>query len=76
MTSTPRPVYDLFNKEDGPDLLFMGPTDRCVCGCDVFHALVWFDEHTREIAGYFTEMKCAHCGALVRGMTADPSEMT
>lgn len=70
---TTRAIYEIFNKEDGPDLLFLGPTDKCVCGCEVFHALLWFGEE-REIAGYFTEMKCAHCGALVRGMTQDPEE--
>lgn len=70
-----KPVYEIFNKTlDGPDLLFMGPTDRCVCGCDVFHALIWFGEE-REIAGYFTEMGCSSCGALVRGVTQDPSEL-
>lgn len=71
-----KPVYEIFSKhQDGPDLLFMGPTDQCVCGCDVFHALIWFGED-REIAGYFTEMACAGCGALVRGVTQDPSEFS
>lgn len=69
-----KPVYEIFNKDmNGPDLLFMGPTDECVCGGDVFHALIWFAED-RSIAGYFTEMACACCGALVRGVTQDPSE--
>jgi len=63
------PITDLFEVEpNGPDLLFLGPTVRCVCGGDVFHALVWFDDDYR-IAGYFTEMLCSHCGALVRGAT-------
>lgn len=71
---TPKPIYELFNKEnDGPDYLFMGPTDQCACGCDLFHALVWFNEE-REIAGYFTEGCCASCGALVRLVTQDPTE--
>lgn len=70
-----KPVYEIFNKEmDGPDLLFMGPSDQCVCGSDLFHILAWFNED-REIAGYFTEGCCASCGALVRMVTQDPTEM-
>lgn len=69
-----KPVYEIFNKEhDGPDLLFMGPTMRCVCGSEVFHALIWFDED-RSIAGYMTEGACASCGAIVRLATQHPSE--
>lgn len=62
-------MHDLFTTEEsGPDLLFLGPTMRCVCGNEVFHALIWFSDD-RSIGGYFTEMKCAFCGALVRGAT-------
>jgi hypothetical protein len=75
---TPRPIYDLFYKvdTDGPDLLFMGPTKECVCGSTMFHAIVWFDTDSdeREIAGRFTEMACVSCGALVHGVTEDPTE--
>jgi len=68
-------VYELFNApHDGPDFLFIGPTDRCMCGGEIFHALVWFGDD-REIAGRFTEMICATCGALVRGQTNDPREL-
>ena len=64
-----QPVYQLFYIEpDGTDLLFMGPTTVCVCGNQVFHALIWFDEY-KTIAGYFTEMVCASCGSLLRGAT-------
>ena len=52
----------------------MGPTDLCTCGNDLFHALIWFDDD-RTIGGYFTEMVCALCGALVRGVTEDPDEV-
>ena len=63
-------VIELFDVEPGgADLLFMGPTMECVCGNTVFHALVWFDSDTREIGGWFTEMKCAVCGAVLRGAT-------
>lgn len=63
------PIHSLFEVDgNGPDLLFMGPTTKCVCENEVFHALVWFDED-RTIGGYFTEMVCAFCGALVRGAT-------
>lgn len=67
--SVTKPIYAIFHEIDpGPDLMFMGPTSKCACGCEVFHALVWFSEE-KTIAGYFTEMVCAGCGALVRGVT-------
>lgn len=79
MSPTPKPVYDLFYSTDitGPDLLFLGPTKQCACGSAMFHAIVWFDTECdeREIAGRFTEMACVNCGALVRGVTSDPSEV-
>jgi hypothetical protein len=63
------PIYELFEIEPhGSDLLFMGPTSACVCGNNVFHALIWFG-HDRTIGGYFTEMVCAMCGSLIRGVT-------
>ena len=63
------PEYALVEVEpNDSDLLFMGPTTRCVCGGEVFHALVWFAED-RTIGGYFTEMVCAMCGSLIRGAT-------
>lgn len=62
-------ISDLFYIEkEGPDLLFLGPTTECICGNNVFHALIWFGED-REIGGWFTEMSCAFCGALLRGAT-------
>lgn len=65
-----RSVVDLFNDQiAGPDLRFLGPTSTCACGNTVFHALVWFDAETREFAGWFTEMKCVMCGAIVKGVT-------
>lgn len=65
----PKPVYTLFHDiEPGSDLLFMGPMTECVCGNSVFHALIWFADD-RTIGGYFTEMVCASCGALIRGAT-------
>ena len=71
MSDTAKPIYDLFQRQpNGPDLLFMGPTTRCTCGNDLFHALMWFDDD-RTVGGYFTEMVSALCGALVRGVTED-----
>lgn len=70
-----RPVWELFDVEPGgADLLFMGPTTMCVCGGEVFHALIWFDDD-RSIAGYFTEMCCAACGSLIRGATQNIEEI-
>lgn len=69
------PISDLLVVEPGgSDLLFLGPTTECVCGNNVFHALIWFNED-REIGGYFTEMACAFCGSLIRGATAADKEV-
>ena len=62
---TPKSVTELFNTEPtGSDYLFMGPMHTCVCGCNVFHILVSFQEG--QVASYFTEGKCASCGSFVR----------
>jgi hypothetical protein len=37
--------------------------DVCVCGGDVFHALVAFDQG--EICFYFLDGECANCGSMV-----------
>ena len=47
--------------KDGPDLRFAVPLHKCVCGCDLWHGLVKFEE--REIAFYFLDVLCAACGA-------------
>lgn len=69
-------IADLLIPEPGgSDLLFLGPTTECMCGNNVFHALVWFNQD-REIAGWFTEMACAFCGSLIRGATPVDGEVT
>jgi len=37
--------------------------DVCVCGGDVFHALVAFDEG--ELCFYFLDGECTNCGSMV-----------
>jgi hypothetical protein len=37
--------------------------DVCVCGGDIFHALVAFDQG--EICFYFLDGECANCGSMV-----------
>lgn len=64
-----RSIVELLKIEEvGSDLLWAGPTSVCPCGNHVFKALVWFGDD-REISGYFTEMVCAFCGSVVRGVT-------
>lgn len=74
--SSIRPISALFEiQPGGADYLWAGPTHECVCGNNVFHLLVWFEEN--EVAGYFTEMVCAFCGSLQRAPTlADEQEGT
>ena len=68
-TSYSNPIEFIFETEPGEDLLFAGPTTTCMCGGQMFHALVWFDQETREVGGRILEMKCAECFALVKGPT-------
>lgn len=74
--SSIQPISALFSIEPGgADYLWAGPQHECVCGNNVFHLLVWFQD--REVAGYFTEMVCAFCGAIQRAPTlADDTEGT
>jgi hypothetical protein len=36
----------------------------CICGCEVFIALIAFDEN-KEICFYFLDGECANCGSMV-----------
>jgi hypothetical protein len=36
----------------------------CICGCEVFLALVAFGED-KEIAFYFLDGECVNCGSLI-----------
>ena len=80
----PLPIEIFRNTTEGPDYTFLGPTQTCICGSNMFLAVVWYcppDEEdepdmevSRAVAGYFTEMQCVACGALVHGSTDDPNE--
>jgi hypothetical protein len=47
----------------GPDYTFAGPTEACLCGGELFHALVAFDE--KKISYYILDGICHSCGATV-----------
>jgi len=47
------------------------PTHVCVCGCEVFNLKVVFQDG--EIATYFLDMECAHCGSLATAPTPQQS---
>lgn len=40
------------------------PTTECLCGGQMFYALVWFDQE-RAVGGYILDGLCANCRALV-----------
>lgn len=40
------------------------PMRECVCGCNVFLALISFDDDN-DIAFYFLDGECVNCGSLV-----------
>jgi hypothetical protein len=43
------------------------PTHVCVCGCNVWHLKVMFEES--QISQYFLDMECASCGSLATAPT-------
>ena len=57
---------------DGPDYRWVGPAQECLCGCDLFVILGTFEGG--EIAGYFLDVKCVHCGATLKAPTMTEDE--
>lgn len=43
------------------------PTHVCPCGCNIWNVKVMFEEN--EIATYFLDMECAHCGSVATAPT-------
>lgn len=50
---------------DGPDYRFAGPTRACLCGNELFHAVVSFDED-KTIGYYLLDGVCHDCGASLQ----------
>lgn len=57
---------------DAPDYRWVGPTEICLCGCDLFIMLGTFSEG--EVVGYFVDVKCMHCGATLTAPTMTEDE--
>lgn len=57
------PLLDLMTPLHGPDYTWIGPAHECLCGCNLFHALVSFDDS--EITYYVLEGICYSCGGKV-----------
>jgi hypothetical protein len=47
----------------GPDYTFAGPVEQCLCGSDLFHALVAFED--KQVSYYVLDGICHSCGATV-----------
>lgn len=43
------------------------PTHLCPCGCNIWNVKVIFEDF--EIATYFIDMECAHCGSMATAPT-------
>jgi hypothetical protein len=43
------------------------PSHICICGSEIWNVRVVFEDH--EIATYFLDMECAHCGSLATAPT-------
>lgn len=60
-----KPWSDIFHElhEGGPDYRWAGPTHVCLCGNANFGLVAVF--HERQIALYFTDVRCLACGAYL-----------
>lgn len=59
----PLDVRELMSIEKTDDYTQFGPVHECLCGGNLFIMLGFFDDG--EVSGYFTEGRCAGCGANV-----------
>jgi len=60
LTSSSRSIRTLMQGEPSDDLTQFGPLRECLCGSELFIALVQFDEDG-AIGSYFTDGRCAMC---------------
>lgn len=67
-SSEPRSIRALMQGEPFDDYEFLGPLRSCLCGSELFIAIVGFDEDG-AIGTYFTDGRCAVCHADVRLIT-------
>lgn len=60
-----RPWSHIFHElsEGGPDYRFAGPTHVCLCGNNNMATITVF--HDRQVAMYFTDIRCLACGAYL-----------
>ena len=63
--SSPRSIRHMLSISATDDYTNFGPVLECLCGGDLFIALVAFGDD-REIATYFTDGRCATCGADIK----------
>lgn len=67
MTQESKHIRDLLHPTDyskAMDLRGQTLGNTCICGCEVFIALIAFDE-LKEISFYFLDGECANCGSMV-----------
>ena len=74
MDKQTKAIRELLHPKDYTRALDLRDTSTggvCVCGCEVFIALISFDEYN-EIAFYFLDGECADCGSMVTLPYPDP----
>jgi hypothetical protein len=67
MSQESRDIRDLLHPTDYSKSMDLRGTDiglSCICGCEIFIALISFDEN-KEISFYFLDGECASCGSMV-----------
>jgi len=61
----PAPWSEIFHElsEGGPDYRWAGPTEVCLCGNSSFATITIF--YDKQVAMYFTDVRCLACGAYL-----------
>jgi hypothetical protein len=63
------PMWHLhYSPVRGADMREMGPTRSCVCGCDLWRALVTWDDEG-DVCFWFLDVVCVACGNLATAVT-------
>jgi hypothetical protein len=64
-SSEPLNIRTLLQSDATDNYEQFGPVMRCLCGSELFIAILSFDERDRSIGQYFTNGRCAVCHADV-----------
>lgn len=64
-SDSPLDIRELIGAPPSDNYEQFGPVMQCLCGSDLFIAILSFDERDRTVGQYFTNGRCAVCHADV-----------